>query len=120
LEGRKNMAKTEVSKTAKSLKSGKSKFTGGLIGLLGVSILQFFLILITLGIGTPWAVCMKESWLARHTVIDGHQLVFDGKGGQLFMHYIKWFLLSIITLGVYSLWANIKMKQWVVKHTHLS
>ena len=97
-----------------------SKFDGGLLGLIGVGILQALLIVFTLGIETPWAVCMKESWLANHTTIDGRQLVFDGTGGQLFGNYIKWFLLTIITLGIYSLWLSIKMKAWVVSHTHFA
>ena len=97
-----------------------SKFTGGLLGLIGISILQGIIIGFTFGLATPWAVCLKESWLARHTTIDGHQLTFDGTGGQLFGNYIKWFLLCIITLGIYSFWLNIKMKQWVTKHTHMA
>lgn len=97
----------------------ESKFTGGLLGLIGISILQGLIITFTLGIATPWAVCLKESWIAKHTIIDGRQLVFDGTGGQLFGNYIKWFLLTIITFGIYSIWVSIKMKQWVVKHTHL-
>lgn len=97
----------------------ESKFTGRLIGLIGIGILQAILIAITLGLGTPWAVCMKEKWMAEHTIIDGKQVTFDGNGGQLFGHYIKWFLLTIITLGIYSFWLSIKMKQWVVSHTHL-
>ena len=96
----------------------ESKFTGGLLGLIGINILQSLLILITFGIGAPWAVCMKERWIAKHTIIDGKQLVFDGTGGQLFGNYIKWFLLSIVTLGIYGLWLGINMKKWVVKHTH--
>ena len=97
----------------------ESKFTGRLIGLIGIGILQAIIIAITLGLGTPWAVCMKEKWMAEHTIIDGKQVTFDGNGGQLFGHYIKWFLLTIITLGIYSFWLSIKMKQWVVSHTHL-
>lgn len=96
----------------------ESKFTGGLAGLIGISILQFLLTLITLGLGTPWAVCMKERWIASHTLIDGRQLYFDGTGAQLFGNYIKWFLLTLITLGIYSFWLTIHMKKWVVKHTH--
>lgn len=96
----------------------ESKFDGGLLGLIGIGILQGLLTAITLGLGTPWAVCMKERWMAKHTVIDGKRLVFDGKGGQLFGQYIKWLLLTIITLGIYSFWLGIKMKQWVVSHTH--
>jgi len=98
----------------------ESKFDGGLLGLIGINILQFLLILITLSIGTPWAICMKERWIAKHTYIDGKQLVFDGTGGQLFGNYIKWFLLTLITLGIYSFWLEIKMKQWLVKHTHFA
>ncbi len=96
----------------------ESKFTGGLAGLIGISILQFLLTVVTLGLGAPWAVCIKERWIASHTVIDGRQLFFDGTGGQLFGNYIKWFLLTIITLGIYSFWLTINMKKWVVKHTH--
>lgn len=96
-----------------------SRFTGGLLGLIGIKLLSFFMIVFTLGLGTPWAVCMRERWFTEHTTIDGNQLRFDGNGGQLFGHYIKWFLLTIVTLGIYSFWLNIKMKQWVVAHTHL-
>lgn len=92
----------------------ESKFTGGLLGLIGINILSMLLMTITLGIGTPWAVCMKEKWYAEHTIIDGKQLVFDGNGGQLFGNYIKWLLLSLITCGIYSFWLGIKMKQWVI------
>ena len=97
----------------------ESKFNGGLLGLIGVSILQALISIFTLGIGLPWAVCLKERWLAKHTTIDGKKLVFDGKGIQLFGMYIKWFLLCIITLGIYSLWVSLKLKAWVVSHTHM-
>lgn len=96
----------------------ESKFTGGLLGLIGVSILQFLLTLITLGLALPWALCMKERWIAKHTFIDGRALRFDGNGLQLFGSYIKWWFFTVITLGIYSFWLGIKMKQWVVKHTH--
>ena len=98
----------------------ESKFTGGLLGLIGISILQWLITFITLGLGAPWAICLKESWIAKHTIIDGHKLTFNGTGGQLFGNYIKWFFLTIITLGIYSFWLSIKMKQWVTKHTHMA
>lgn len=98
----------------------ESKFTGGLLGMIGIGILQWLIITFTLGFGVPWAVCVKERWYAKHTIIDGKQLVFDGTGGQLFGNYIKWFLLTLITFGIYGFWLNIKMRQWVVKHTHLA
>ncbi len=97
----------------------ESKFTGRLLGLIGISIAQFLLTLITLGFGAPWATCMYERWIIKHTVIDGKRLVFDGTGGQLFGKYIVWFLLTIITIGIYGLWLTIKLKQWKTAHTHI-
>jgi|GEM_PF-1366983 len=96
----------------------ESKFTGGMLGYLGVRIVAFLITSFTLGIGYPWAVTYKQKWLTKHQTIDGEQLVFTGTGGQLFGNYIKWFLLSIITLGIYALWLPIKIQQWVTKNTH--
>ena len=97
-----------------------SKFTGGLAGMIGIGLLQLVIIVFTLGLGTPWAVCLKERWYVEHTILDGKMLYFDGNGGQLFGNFIKWFLLTVITIGIYGFWLKIKMKQWVTKHTHLS
>lgn len=97
----------------------ESKFTGGLGGLIGTRILQFLIIVFTLGLGVPWAVCKKQRWLTSHTVINGRQLTFDGTGAGLFGQYIKWLLLTIITIGIYSLWIPIKIQKWVVEHTHM-
>ena len=97
----------------------ESKFTGGLLGLIGINILQWLITGLTLGLCYPWAICIKEKWIAKHTIIDGHKLYFDGTGSQLFGNYIKWFLLTLITFGIYSFWLSIKMKQWIVKHTHI-
>ncbi len=97
----------------------ESRFTGGLLGLIGTSFLEIFVIVITLGIGTPWAICIRQAWIARHTIIDGKQMVFDGTGGQLFGNYILWFFLSLITLGIYTFWLGINMQKWMTKHTHL-
>ena len=98
----------------------RSQFTGGLLGLICINILQGLLIALTLGLGAPWAICMKERWIAKNTYIEGRQLAFDGTGAQLFGSYIKWFLLTLITFGIYGFWLEIKMKQWLVKHTHFA
>ena len=97
----------------------KSKFDGGLLGLIGMGILTTALITFTLGIATPWAVCMMVEWYAKHTTVDGRCLKFDGTGMQLFGNWIKWFLLTIITVGIYGFWVNIKMIKWVISHLHL-
>ena len=58
--------------------NNQSQFTGGLLGLIGVNICSALLIALTLGLCAPWAVCFKERWIAKHTYIDGRQLMFDG------------------------------------------
>lgn len=97
----------------------QSYFDGGLLGLLGVSILGFLITFFTLGICYPWAVVMVVSWKVKHTVIDGQRLSFDGTAMQLFGNWIKWLLLCIITLGIYSFWVRIAMVKWETKHTHV-
>lgn len=98
----------------------KSEFTGGLLGLIGTKLLCAIVIILTLGLGVPWATCISQRWYAKHTIVDGQQLCFDGNAFQLFGNYIKWFILTIITLGIYAFWLGIKMHKWVVMHTHHS
>lgn len=96
----------------------ESYFDGGLLQLIGWKILETLIIIFTLGICTPWAVCMEYNWEIKHTVIEGKRLEFDGTGFQLFGNWIKWLLLIIITLGIYSFWVGIALKKWKTKHTH--
>lgn len=98
----------------------RSYFDGGLLGLIGWTILGFFVTVLTAGICYPWAMCMVYGWETRHTVINGRRLMFDGTGMQLFGNWIKWFLLTVITLGIYSFWLGIKVKQWRTKHTYFA
>lgn len=98
----------------------ESRFTGGLLGMIGTYILMVLLTAITFGLAVPWALCIWQKWLADHTVIDGKQVIFDGNGLQLFGNYIKWYFLTFVTLGIYSLWLPIKFKQWTTMHTHLA
>jgi len=98
----------------------KSKFTGGLLGLIGTNILASIIAVITLGIGIPWAVCIRQSWYVKHTYIEGKQLVFKGRAIELFGQYIKWLLLTLITLGIYVFWLRIKMHAWVVSKTEFA
>lgn len=98
----------------------ESRFTGGLLGMIGIYILVILLNIFTAGLACPWAICIWQKWVANHTVIDGRQVIFDGNGLQLFGNYIKWWFLSLITFGIYSLWLPIKFKQWTTKHTHIA
>ena len=59
---------------------------------------------------------LRERWRAKHSYIDGHQLVFTGSGWGLFGNWVKWFLLCIITLGIYSFWVGPRIQQWRWEH----
>ena len=97
--------------------NGESYFDGGLLQLIGWTLLGILVTVLTLGICLPWAYCMIYRWEASHTVINGHRLTFNGTAMQLFGKWILWLLLTIITLGIYGLWVNIKLKKWKVSHT---
>ena len=98
----------------------KSYFDGGLLQLIGWSILGGLVTALTLGICYPWAICMIYRWEAKHTVINGRRLKFNGTAMQLFGNWIKWVLLTIITLGIYAFWLNIKLIKWKTKHTEFA
>ena len=114
-----NFHKEQGKQRQANKKMKESKFTGGLLGMIGTSILVALICGVTFGIAAPWGVCIWQKWLADHTIVDGKQMVFDGNGLQLFGNYIKWALLTVITFGIYSFWTWIKMRQWVTMHTHL-
>jgi uncharacterized membrane protein YjgN (DUF898 family) len=99
------------------MSTSDSYFDGGLGGLIINALLAGLLTLFTLGFGFPWALCMRERWMAKHTVIEGKRLRFTGTGGGLIGTWIKIFLLTIITLGIYGLWAGLAIKKWKAEHT---
>jgi uncharacterized membrane protein YjgN (DUF898 family) len=95
----------------------KSYFDGGVLGFIGWSFVCFLIMIFTLGLCFPWAVCVFAKWVCSHTVIDGRRLQFNGSGASLFGNYILWWFLSIITLGIYSIWLFNAMMKWTVKNT---
>lgn len=97
--------------------SAESYFDGGLLQLIGWTILGTLVTALTFGICFPWSYTMIFRWEAKHTVINGRRLAFSGTAVQLFGMWIKWLLLIIITLGIYGFWVGISLKKWRVKHT---
>ena len=85
-----------------------------------VLILQTILFIVTLGFAMPWVVCMRGRWYFDNMIIDGKQVVFDGRGKKLFWRYIGWILLTIITLGVWGFWMAVKILKWEVEHLYFA
>ncbi len=93
------------------------KFDGGAGTYIGTGILAFLVTVLTLGICFPFAVVLRQRWRAKHTFIEGRQLVFVGSAIGLFGRWLLWFLLIIVTLGIYSFWVGPRMVRWVVEST---
>lgn len=94
-----------------------SYFDGGLLQLIGLSLLGVLITVLTIGLAYPWALCMVYGWKINHTIVEGKRLKFNGTGIGLFGNWIKWFFLCIITLGIYSFWLKIALEKWKVKNT---
>ncbi len=90
-----------------------SRFEGSLLGFIGVNILSSVISVLTFGIATPWAMCIKYKWQINNTVYN-IRLKFIGMDPSLFM---KWWILTIITFGIYGFWLYIKMLQWKTENT---
>ncbi|MBI5647560.1 MAG: DUF898 family protein [Ignavibacteriae bacterium] len=98
-------------------KSTHFTFDGGVSTYFGTAILAALLTVFTAGLGFPWALCMKQRWITKHTLIDGRRLIFTAHGGGLILLWIKWMLLIFITLGIYSFWVGPNLQRWIVEHT---
>lgn len=99
--------------------STRHEFDGSAGDYFGVAILSGLLAAVTLGIGTPWAMCMVKKWRVEHTILNGNRMRFTGTGGELFGKYIVWLLLLIVTAGIYTFWMVPQMEAWMAEHTEV-
>ena len=102
-----------------NFEEGESFFDGKTLPLIGINILTTIITVCSLGLLFPFAVCVKQKWIMKHTVINRKKLVFDGNGFQLWGKYLLWSFLTIITFGIFALWIPILMLKWEAKHTHI-
>lgn len=97
--------------------SNRFNFDGGAATYVGTALLGFLITLGTLGICYPFAVVLRQRWRAKHSYIDGRQLIFTGSAWGLFGNWIKWLLLSIVTCGIYLLWLGPRIQKWIWVNT---
>lgn len=98
-------------------KSGRFRFDGGAATYVGTAILAALVTVATFGICYPFALVLRERWRAKHSYIDGYQLVFTGSATALFGNWIKWLFLSVITFGIYLFWVGPRIARWKWEHT---
>lgn len=77
-------------------------------GLFFTKLIGFFLKVLTLGFGFPWAKCMVLNKWATNVRIDGRSIKFTGTPSGLFGIWVKICVLSIVTLTLYYWFAGYK------------
>jgi len=92
-------------------------FDGGAGTYLGTGILAFLITVLTIGILAPYGIVLRQRWKAKHTYIEGRQLVFVGSAVGLFGHWLKWWFLTLITVGIYGFWVAPRYQKWLVENT---
>ncbi len=97
-----------------------SFFDGSTWSYLGWWLLGALITVATLGIGLAWAQCMFWRYRAKHTVVGGRRMTFDGTGLQLFENYLVWGTLTVVTLGIFGLWVPFKVRCWYCSHLYLT
>jgi uncharacterized membrane protein YjgN (DUF898 family) len=102
---------------SKNTEKNASRYTGSLLGQIGINILTTSIILCTLSLGAPFALVIKYKYEARNTFIDNKQLEFTGTAIKLFSFWALSSLLTLITCGIYGFWFALNFKKWKIKHT---
>lgn len=101
----------------KRAQSHQFAFDGGAGTYFGTAVLALLITVFTLGICYPFALVLRERWRAKHSYIEGRQLVFNGSAWGLFGLWLKWFALIIITLGIYTFWVGPRIYRWKWENT---
>lgn len=94
----------------------ESYFDGSISEYIGIWVVSVFATLFTLGLATPWVICMYTNYEVTHTVVNGRRLGFDGSGISLIIDMALWFLLAIISFGLLSFILPVKFYQWKARH----
>ena len=117
------VAETEVidqKPDVSALVQGASYFDGKTIQLIGTYLKGILLAIVTLGILSCAVPYFLMKWEIKHTVVDGHRLVFKGKLGKYFWKTLGYGLLTLITLGIYYPFAAFKLAKWKQENTYVS
>ena len=97
--------------------SGRFTFDGGAGTYVGTLLLGVLITIVSAGLCYPFALVLRQRWRAKHSYIDGQQLVFTGSAWGLFGNWLKWLFLILITAGIYTFWVGPRIQKWVWEHT---
>ncbi|SDC05658.1 protein of unknown function [Raineyella antarctica] len=92
------------------------RFDGSAGDFFWMRVKATLLVILTLGLGYPWAISMWFRWRCEHTILGGRRLRFTGTGGELFGTWIIWWVLMFLTFGIYIFWVIPQMERWGLEH----
>jgi uncharacterized membrane protein YjgN (DUF898 family) len=75
--------------------------------------------MLTLGLYTPFRRSQLRSYQLNNTWFGSEQLVYDGKGRDLFSRFLLTYLLTIPTLGFVWFWYQAEEYRYIAAHTQL-
>ena len=84
--------------------------------------MNYLLMIVTLGIYTPWFVCKLQKFFLSHTRIHENgqhvgTLDFVGEGSSLLGTFIVGYLLTLITIGIYMPWFQCSLNRFYLQNT---
>jgi uncharacterized membrane protein YjgN (DUF898 family) len=80
-------------------------FLGTGTELLGITLLNMVLSIVTLGLYYPWARVNRLKFLYQNTYLNDTPFVFSGTGKELFKGFVKFFVAIVVVYGIY-IWAQ--------------
>lgn len=94
--------------------------TGG--QFFGKLFVGYLLLMITLGIYTPWFICKIQKYFNEHTEIQGAsgslgRFDFKGEGGALFGQFLVGMILTMLTGGIYMAWFQVNLQKFFTGNT---
>lgn len=101
------------------------KFSGTGAELLGPLLGGGLLVMISLGLYTPWFLCRMQRLLLTRTAIyengrPAGAMDFVGSGGALFGTFLRGALLCLITLGLYTAWFQVTLRRYFLQNTRVT
>ncbi|MDR2394103.1 MAG: DUF898 domain-containing protein, partial [Treponema sp.] len=97
----------------------ESKFSGGVFPVFLFCIWAPILLVISLGLATPFIVCTVIRWICNNSTIGGKSYRFKGTAMGLFGRWILWYILTIITIGIYGFWSTRNQIRWIIENVEM-
>lgn len=97
----------------------ESKYTVGTLKAGLISVVEWLLSFLSLGLLKPVVYVWKMKTEVENTWINGKKLVFTGTVGDLYKKFILWYLWSVLTFSLYA-WFVLprNLIAWQCEHTH--